>query len=349
MTEQSKPNPVIEQGPVSVSLRQRGALLMDGFDEAGIDTSKWRIWEQNPDTVEMGVRNGRFVIRARGYIPYNGLWSLNAAKFKDVTLVARIDVTSSGPDGHELLLHLCGGDIPISPDHWVEIAMRHVDEGTVEFGINAAVEKGLFDKSAERLTLNRGDQPGFLARVSLDGSSNLCTTEVRDAEGGWHPVAAPVPLHLRTTHCEIKMQRRPRGSRDEGVESVGWFDDVRIYPRAESNPVLVRLVLPDGKPIYWREGGSWPPKIQLAGQAPRPVDDLVVELWTADGKTQVASVQSRHFAHYMLPLRDAPWDVYPVAALIRASIDGETLGEVPIECNALEGMYPDDVYDVIVR
>jgi len=349
MAEQLGPTPVIKEGPVSVSLRRRGAMLIDGFDAEAIDTDKWRIWHQSPDTVEMAVRDGRLFIKARGYIPYNGLWSLNPAKFKDVALVARMDVTSSGPDGHEALLHLCGGDMPLSPDHWVEIAMRDIDENTAEFSVNAAVEEGLFDKRACKLTLERGDEPGFVGRVSLDGSSNLCTPEVRDAEGKWHRLAEPVPLHLRTTHCEVKMQRRGSGQDNRAVESVGWFDDVRIYPRAESNPVLIRLVLPDGKPIYWRRGRSWPPKIQLPGQAPRPLDDLVVELWTADGKTPVAAVQSRHFAHYMLPLADAPWDVYPVSALIRLSIDDKTLGEVPIECTGLEGMYPDDVYDVIVK
>ena len=87
----------------------------------------------------------------------------------------------------------------------------------------------------------------------------------------------------------------------------------------------------------------------MAGQEPRSLEDLTVELWTADGKTRVCAVQSAHFAHYMLPLKNAPWDLYPVAARVRVVLDGKSLGEVEIAKDGLNGMYPDDVYDVVVR
>lgn len=353
MAGQDKPaasaRPVIRRGPVSVRLRQRGALLIEPFDAKKINRKKWRVWTQNPEAVKFAIEQGRFVIRGRGRLGHNGLWSLGPARFKDVTLVGRMDVRSQGPHPHELLLHLCGGDMPRSPDHWVEIGMRDIGGDKADFSVFAAVEKGLFRRRGRNVVLKRGRRPGFLARLSLDGGSNLCRAEVRDRAGKWHRIVEPVPLHLRTTHCEIKMRRDRQGNADRPTTSEGWFDDVRLYPRAASNPVLVRLVRPDGGPIYWREGGGWPPRVQLPGQAARSLEDLVVELWTGDGKARICAVQSAHFAHYMLPLKHALWDVYPVPAKLRVTIDGRLLGEVDIPCKGLEGLYPDDVYDVVVR
>ncbi len=340
--------PVIRKGPVSIRLRERGAMLMEAFDADKVDTKRWRIWKQNPDRVKFAVEDGRFVIRGTGPLAHNGLWSLGSVRFKDVTLAARMDIRSRGDSPHELYLHLCGGDMPRSPDHWVEIGMREVGE-KVQFRVMAAVEKGNFRQQNRKLLLDRGEQDGFDARISLNGSTNRCVTEVRDAKGVWRTVADAIPLRLRTTHCEIKMRRQWKPNEKTPTTSTGWFDDVRIYPRPEAHPVMVRLVRPDGRPIFQRIGDTWPPKIRLIGRQPRTLEDLVVELWTADGKTRVCAVQSAHFAHYMLPLKNAPWDLYPVAAKVRVLLDGKSLGEVEILKDGLEGMYPDDVYDVIVR
>lgn len=341
--------PVIRKGAVAARLRQRGAMLIEPFDGDKVDQRRWRIWTQDPDAVAFEVRDGRYHLRGTGPIGHNGLWSLNPARFKDVTLVARMDVRSEGPHPHDFLLHLCGGDMPNSPDHWVEISMQDAGE-KASFRVLAAVEKGLYKWPAEPVVLARGKEDGFVARLSLNAATNLCTAEVRDADGKWRLLLDPLPLHLRTTHCEVKMRGQgiPRGAKP--TTSSGWFDDVRIYPRAESNPPMVRLVMADGGPIFSRPDESqWPPKIVVAGQRPRSLEDLVVELWTADGKTRICKVQSPHFAHYMLPLTGAPWDLYPVAAKIRLSIDGQPLGEADIPCSGLEGLYPDDVYDVIVE
>jgi hypothetical protein len=64
---------------------------------------------------------------------------------------------------------------------------------------------------------------------------------------------------------------------------------------------------------------------------------------TADGK-QVASVRSSNMGFYLLPLKDASWDVYPVAAEVRVLLDGKSVGKpLQIECNGMKGLYPDDV------
>ena len=74
-----------------------------------------------------------------------------------------------------------------------------------------------------------------------------------------------------------------------------------------------------------------------------------MQLWTADGTTQLAAVRSANMGFYLLPLKDAPWDVYPVAAEIRVVLDGKPLGPPQrIECQGVLGLYPDDVYDIVI-
>jgi len=63
----------------------------------------------------------------------------------------------------------------------------------------------------------------------------------------------------------------------------------------------------------------------------------------------VAAIRSANMGFYLLPLKDAPWDVYPVAAQFRVLLDGQILGKpLPIESQGVHGLYPDDVYDIIV-
>ena len=274
---------------------------------------------------------------------------LDARRFKDVSLVARMDIHSSKPRTHDLCLHLCGGDMPRSPDHWAEIAMQDLGDNQVLFRPFVATEVDGFKQSQKNVVLERGTEPGFLGRVSLDGSSNLCSLEIRDAGGQWHPIIEPTPLLLRTTHCEVKMRGEGTGDHNSDFTSSGWFDDVRIYPRAAAHPVLVRLIDKKGEHVYQRQGETWPPTVQVEGFAPSPLGDLVVELWTADGKQRVSRSQANNFGFYMLPVVHEAWDVFPVAAKIRLSYKDKPLGEVDIPVQQLEGLYPDDVYDLIVE
>jgi hypothetical protein len=340
--------PVIRKGVVGIELRERGALLSEAFAGASVDRKKWRIWHSDPESVRFSLEKSRFLIHARNRIHYNGLWSLNPRRFKDVTLVGRMNIKTAGPGRHSLLLHLCGGDMPTSPDHWVEVAMTDIDQDSARFHVNATVEKGAYKERGKSITLARDADEGFLARLSLVGSSNLCTPEVRDMKGKWREIVKPIPLNLRTTHCEVKMSGGSNRSQGTATTSVGWFENVRIYPRAVSHPALVRLVMRGGKPPYYRVNGGWPPKIRIGDERPRNLDDLVVELWTQDGSVCVSRVQSPNFAHYMLPLEHDDWDVFPVGAVIRVSCDGESLGEAAITLKGLSGLYPDDVYDIFL-
>ena len=53
---------------------------------------------------------------------------------------------------------------------------------------------------------------------------------------------------------------------------------------------------------------------------------------------------------YLLPLMDASWDVYPVAAEVRVLLGGKPMGKpLQIECSGMKGLYPDDVYEVMIQ
>ena len=348
LSSKPQPMPVIRQGLTGWRLLERGAHLIEDFDATAVDLTRWRIWHSNPQQVTFGFDGGRFSIQATGPIGHNGLWQLKARRFKDVTLVGRMDMESDVARSHDLCLHLCGGDMPTSPDHWVEVAMRDLDGDQVEFRVFAAVERDAFTQSNEKVILSRKDEKGFLAKLSLDGGANLCSAEVRDENGKWRAIIVPTALRLRTTHCEVKM-RGGGGQQHEAAVSRGWFDDVRIYPRAVAHPILVRLVGSDSQPIFRREGDTWPPRIQVKGRDPDSLEELVLELWTVDGQHRVSRVQSSNFAYYMLPVVHEQWDVFPVAAILRLSYRGESLGEVEIPLDGLNGVYPDDVFELTIE
>ena len=201
----------IRKGLVAVRLRERGAHLMEDFSRDAVDTKQWRIWHSNPDQVSFAIRDGQFTIRARNQIGHNGLWQLGPRRFKDVALVARMGIRSTLPGTHDLCLHLCGGDMPRSPDHWAEITMRDVGDGKLEFRPAVATELGGFVQSGRKLILKREDDRGVTGRVSLDGSSNLCSLEIRDADGHWHQVIDPTPLLL--AHHALRDRRCAAGPR----------------------------------------------------------------------------------------------------------------------------------------
>jgi hypothetical protein len=345
-TDDQKPM-LIRRGLTGWRLLERGAHLIEDFEAGNVDRKVWRIWHSNPEQVTFGFDGGRFSIHGTGAIGHNGLWQLNARRFKDVTLVGRMDMKSKTARSHDLCLHLCGGDMPTSPDHWVEVAMRDLGDDQAEFRIFAAVERNAFTQSSKKLVLPRTGDDGFLARISLDGSTNLCSVEVRDEEHVWHPIIDPTPLHLRTTHCEVKM--RGAGQRDQTTESTGWFDDVRIYPRAVAHPILAHLVGPQRKPVFQRDGDTWPPKIQIEGCEPDSLEELALELWTMDGERLISRAQSSNFAYYMLPVVYDSWDVFPVAAKLRLRYRDKLLGEVEIPVDGLNGIYPDDVFELTVE
>lgn len=331
----------------AIRLAERGAILVESFDAKNLDKAKWRVWQEHPDRTTVAQEEGRLNLTARGPIGHNGLWGLVTAKYKDVVLVSEMDIRSSGASPHRLALHLCGGDGARSPDHWVEIDM--VDLGDMaRFSPMAALPVGLNRQQEQFVELPHPAGQGFLCRLTLSGDTNLTELSVKTA-AGWQRICDPIELPLRTIHTEVKLHGSQGTADAQETTSQAWFDSVRIYPRPESHHVGIRLVRPDGGEIWFREDNGWPPKIIDPQGQVRPIEDIDVQLRTADGK-HVASVRSSNMGFYLLPLKDAPWDVYPVAAEVRVLLDGTLLGApLPIECRGADGLYPDDVYEVVMQ
>ncbi len=334
----------------AVNLFERGALLIEDFEAPEMNSKLWRVHHRNPDRTTISQDGGRLDLTARGFVQMNGFWGLGGVKHKDLVMVGEMDVRSTGSPPHRLAFHLCGGDGARSPDHWVEILM--VDQGaTAKFLVGAALPVGF--KPPQNLSLELPHPPGqgFLCRIELDGTTSMAEFSVKAADG-WKRVCDPVELPLRTAHAELKFygNHGARPAIPAEVTSRAWFDNVRIYPRPQSHHIGIRLVRANGTEIWERPGNIWPPIVADAAGKSRKITDLKVELRTEDGAQLVASSVSSNFGFYLLPLKDAPWDVYPVAAQIVVLLDGKPLGKpLRIERNACEGLYPDDVYQVVIE
>ena len=189
----------------------------------------------------------------------------------------------------------------------------------------------------------------FLCRLTLNGDTNLTELSVKTAEG-WQRICDPIELPLRTIHTEVKLHGSQGTAGAEETTSQAWFDNVRIYPRPENHHVGIRLVRPDGGPIWYRENGGWPPKIiDSEGRSPlhRGYRSAAYAPQTENRSPPSAPAT---WASTSCPLKDAPWDVYPVAAEVRVLLDGKVLGKpLQIECKGVNGLYPDDVYDVMLQ
>ena len=330
--------------PSDVHRVERGAILAEDF--TAFDADRWREWQQDPESTTIDVRDGRLDLTANGPVGHDGLFGLTYTRLRDIVLVADMDIRSDGPVSHHAVLHLCGGGTPQGPDHWIEIVMA--DEGeTVRFRVDAALPYELpgpvWDAT---VVLPHPAGHGFLGRITFDASRSEATLEVSDGMR-WHTIGSPVAIPFRVVHTEVKMHRfRDLGDGRRPGRSAAWFDNVRIYPRPDRHAVGVRLVRPDGNPLT----PEWPPRFRdpTTGEE-RGVGELVVQLLTGDGATVVTESQSDSFGFYLLPLRDAPWDVYPVSARIRVLLDGVALTDATIRHHESEGLYPDDLYDVVVR
>lgn len=337
-----------------IRLLERGAVLADDFEGRQMDDRHWRLWQMDPAKTVVEQKGGRLELTVTGSVAHNGVTSQPTVKYKDVVLVAEMDIRSQGAEPHHLALHLCGGDSTRSPDHWTEVNVIDLGDMARLATLTARPETTDNRQAEQTLVLPHPPGKGFLCRIELNGSTNLAALSVKTPEG-WRPIADPIDLNLRTIHTELKVDGydvAPGGPRPETV-SRAWFDNVRIYPRPQSHSVGVRLVTPAGEPIWRRPNDGWPPIFTDASGRTRRIDELTVQLLTADGSRVVASSQSKNMGFYLLPLKDAPWDVYPVSAQIRVLLDGKPLGDparIEVrEGRATEGLYPDDVYNVVME
>jgi hypothetical protein len=332
-------------GPTTIRLIQSGAILAESFDGADVDRTRWRVWQNTPERSKVYQKDGRLNIEATGMIRMEGLWGLTTAKYKDVVLAADMYIRSAGPSPHQLCLHLCGSDSVFSPDNWVELQMVDLGDSLL-FKPRASLPVGIDRREGQSLKLPFHEDKGMQCRVVLNGTTNLTELSVK-TNTGWQKICDPIELPLRTIHAEVKLNGQQTSKTLGVTHSKAWFDNVRIYPRHESHHIGILLKGSDGGSVYFRDG--WPPTITDPDGKERPITDLNIELRTADGM-MVASVSAPTFGFYLLPLRDAPWDLYPVNAEIRILLDDKILGSpLKIERSDVKGLYPDDVYEVIMN
>ena len=342
------PQPVT--AAVAIRLAERGALLVEDFDAPEMNSKIWRRAHRNPDLTTFSQQGGRLELTARGPVGMNGYLGLGGVKAKDVVLVGEMDIRSTGSSPHRLALHLCGGDGKRSPDHWVEVVMVDLGE-KARFSVGAALPEGFDRRQNQSLELPHPSGQGFLCRIELNGATGLAELSVKAADG-WRKISDPIELPLRTVHAEAKFNGNYRTNPAPAAETTSraWFDNLRIYPRPQSHHVGINLLRKDGSEIWVREGGSWPPMITDAAGRKRKISELTIELRTDDGAELVAKSQSSNFGFHLLPLKDAPWDVYPVAAQVVVLLDGKPLGKPQrIARHGCEGLYPDDVYEVVIE
>lgn len=322
-----------------------GAGIRDAFETPAIDPKLWRQWVSDPNGFTHEQSGGRYRMSVIGPAGYNGLVSLTDMGSRDVVAVCRTGIESPQGAQHSSLMHLCGSG-PWSPDHWIEVQLRDADGKAARATSVVAVPPAQRQSYRGTYLLPHPARDGYLVKVECDGATNRCAGHVKVDEEWWQ-IGEAFEVAARRTRLELKTA----GPEREGRRSVLWFDDCRVYPRPESHYVSVALLRADGRGpgARSREGGS-----QICFDAAnRPIADcdLTVRLFAAGGNALVAETQTgTAFGYAMLALRAAPWDTYPVAAVIRVLANGQQVGpDHLIEMKDVEGLYPDDVYKLVLR
>ncbi len=322
-----------------------GAPVRDDFEAGAIDTQLWRIWHSDPQTVRLEQRDGRFWIHARGTVGYNGLVSRVDMPTRDVVAVCRMGISSPQGGLHGAILHVCGSG-RWSPDHWFELSLRATPAGAARATIGASIPPEHRGGYRGVYWLPSAGAEGYLTKVVCESATNQCRGFVR-AGSEWWQIGDAFEVPARRTHLEIKTM----GPDKEGASTTMWFDDCRLYPRPETHYVTVVLQRPDGRHPGDAVGGGDHQICFDERNQEIPGCEFTVKLFAADGATLVAETRTgAAFGYGMLKLERAPWELYPAAAVIRVFAGDRQIGpDHVIESRGVEGLYPDDVYTIVLR
>ena len=321
-----------------------GAPIRDDFDAPRINEALWRIWTTDPDRFVSEQRDGRYWIHVTGAVGYNGLSSLVEMETRDIVAVCRAGVDSTDGALHYGIMHVCGSG-RFSPDHWFEIDLRDGEGKKASASVVMVVPTETDDKYRGSYDLPLPAKDGYLLKIVCDGATHECQGFAK-VHADWWALGDPFEVPARATHLEIKTN----GAEEKGRSSTIWFDDCRVYPRPQTHYVTVMLVRADGQSPGARGDDGRP--ICFDGENNEiPGCDLTVRLYAADGKTLVSEAHSGPaFGYALLPLSHAPWDTYPVAAVLRVFWKDVQLGpDHVIESRGVEGLYPDDVYTLALE
>ncbi len=320
------------------------ATIRDDFNSSEINEELWRIWRGNPEQFRCEQKDGRYWIHINGRVGYNGLASKVEMDTRDVVLICRAGIETPADASHPGLVHLCGSGT-WSPDHWFEIQLRDVGGRTARANLAATIPPQHRGGSLGPLALSYPASDGYLLKITSDASTNLCRGYVM-LNGEWLQVGDAFEVPARKTRAEIKT-----GGGKRGESTTLWFDDFRMYPRSETHYVSVSLIRPDNHYPGTRNHIGWPPICFNSENNKVSLSDVSVCLYAADGKTLVDKTDvGMAFGYGLLKLKKAPWDIYPVGAVIRIFFKDQQIGpDHIIHSEAVDGLYPDDVYTIILE
>jgi hypothetical protein len=164
----------------------------------------------------------------------------------------------------------------------------------------------------------------------------------------WWQIGEAFEVPARRTRLEIKSSGFGAA---EDHSSTTWFDDCRVYPRPQTHYVSFVLRRGDGRGPGARTAEAelvtcFDPENDRIRQC-----DFQVKLFTSDGVTMIGETDtSVGFGFAMFKLDEAPWELFPVSAMIRVFANGRQIGpDHVIESQGVDGMYPDDVYSITLE
>ncbi len=329
----------------NLELADRRFVVRDDFEGDRIDETRWRIWLTDPGSARVEQKGGRLWVHTEGTVGYNGVVSRAELDTRDLEVVCRAGIQSPGAADHHAIIHLCGCS-QWSPDHWLEIKLLSRGENVTRAAAVPSIPVDLAHGDRAALDLIHDAGEGHLFKISSDGFTNMTRAFVR-LDGAWQPLGGPFEVPARTTRLELKAE----GWRKSDRPSSAWFDDCRLYPRPESSYVVVSFHRADGRRPAVGIAGTWPPVAFDAGNRPFTGRDVTVRLLAADGESLVAEARAGDAMEFgLLKLREAPWDAYPVEAILQIFVKGTQLGpDHVIRGEGVDGLYPDDVYSLTLE
>lgn len=309
----------------------RGALLTDDFGSGDMDFQTWRLMPFiNREWVSL--KDGALSIAGRLQRPQKNILFGNfpggpahlgvvSRRFPtaDVVAVMRMQAVwlpvSQGGEWNSML-HVCSA----IPDHFSEVRFGSLREGGYGWSFFSKDEQTTFSGAIPAF----GDEATrfYTVKVERDGPSRVMTGYVEGTKG-WVKLGEARDTHLFSARVEIKT-----AGNTDGVDLDTRFDDIRLYPHPDRNPM--RFVVTSSFPRF-----AYP----VSG-----AESLGLKLYRADGITLIGEGKRAADSAFEVPLSREL--TFPIGAVIKLFRDGGEVGSARITATGVEGLYPGDVWAV---
>ena len=304
-----------------------GVLIADDFNEAKLDASTWRIWQQDAGlTVEQ--KEGELVIsgrtgKARGAAPeaghrFTGIVSQKRFAPPDAVLLAKLKVPGglkAAAGLERYMVHFCGA----VPDYYTELVLGRERDGRRGWWVLSSSQ---YERAADLTpvaveTWNPGEPQ--LVKIEYDSAAQVSRAWMRGGNGEWRLIGEPQQLFLSAVQVELKVNIP-----QNGVETEARFDDCRLYRKPESAPVKI-LVHKLPSPGYVFPG-------------------VTVSLYRDDGVTLAGKGVTDRNGTVSLQLSSR--EIYPMGGWIHLEWNGQDLGRARVPAAGVQGIYPGDLWVV---